>query len=341
MRASCVVVSAIVISVFAASCGGGESSSTGSGGAAGSASTSGTGGTAGATGVGGATGGAGGAGTGGSSGDGGTTGAGGGAGAGGAGGAPGSGGVTGAGGSAGGATGTGGAGGAAANDPTIAGTFDGALLGYPCGATHTGYDCDNVGCTNAQVTHTQTFRLGGAAGTVYNMTFRVRGVVEAYNYVGGTRDAANASITSNLDLFLQGGMPQAPGANGYDYNTYELDVSPPVAGAPNTYFFNSVVNADNPHTSVTTQHLTFAIDYTKTIKVAGGGTLTFKTFDSNCRSVMNCGPTQGNTCVAPRSVTLSGAMPAPPASFMQPYQMPTGAYGQWLFFDVNSVTAAN
>lgn len=235
---------------------------------------------------------------------------------------------------------TAGAGGTAGNDTAIAGSFDGALVTYPCGAAHSGFDCDNVGCTNGQVTHTKTFQLGGVSGSVYELTFRVRGIVEAYNYVGGTRDAGNASITSNLDLFLRGGAPQPSGASGYDYDVYELDVSPAVAGAPSTYFLNSVTNAENPHTSSATLHLSFAIDYTKTIRVPGGGTITLKQFDSNCKSVMNCGKTAGSSCAAPRSVSLSDAMPAAPTSFTQPYQMPTGAYGQWLFFDVTNVAAA-
>jgi hypothetical protein len=237
-----------------------------------------------------------------------------------------------------GSSGNGGAGGAS-SDTTIAGKLDGALITYPCGTGHSGFDCDNVGCSNGKVTHTQTFQIGGDSGSTYNLTFRVRGIVEAYNYVGGTRDAGDASITKNPDLFLRGGAAQPAGASGSDYDVYELDVSPAVPNSPNTYFLNSVTNAENPHTSGTTLHLSFAIDYTKTIPVMGGGTITVKQYDSNCKSVMNCGPVAGNSCAAPRKIDLSGASPAP-SSFTQPYQMPTGAYPQWLFFDVTSVTKA-
>jgi len=132
---------------------------------------------------------------------------------------------------------------------------------------------------------------------------------------------------------------QEPSGSGNDYNTYELDVSPAVAGEANVYYLNSVIASENPHTSSATQHLTFDINYNATIKVTGGGTLTFKTYDSNCKEVQNCGPTQGNQCQAPRTVSLAGVMPAAPTSFIQPFQMPTGAYGQWVFFDVLSVTA--
>jgi hypothetical protein len=260
-------------------------------------------------------------------------------GAGGAGGATaGGGGASGGNAGSAGSSGNGGAGGAS-SDTTIAGKLDGALITYPCGTGHSGFDCDNVGCSNGKVTHTQTFQIGGDSGSTYNLTFRVRGIVEAYNYVGGTRDAGDASITKNPDLFLRGGAAQPAGASGSDYDVYELDVSPAVPNSPNTYFLNSVTNAENPHTSGTTLHLSFAIDYTKTIPVMGGGTITVKQYDSNCKSVMNCGPVAGNSCAAPRKIDLSGASPAP-SSFTQPYQMPTGAYPQWLFFDVTSVTKA-
>src|SRR4051812_1503898 len=200
----------------------------------------------------------------------------------------------------------------------IVGAFDGALLTFPCGGSATGFDCANVGCTGKEVTHTTVYRVGGQAGTVYNMTFRVRGVVEGYQYQGGTRDQGTTSQATNPDLFYQGGQGLPAGGRGSDYNTYQLTVAPPVAGAPNTYFLNSIpVNPRDPGAV----HLTFVADFTKTIKISGGGTITFSTFDSNCRTVMNCEKSANNNCANHWTVPLTGATPAPPASFMQPYQM--------------------
>jgi hypothetical protein len=262
------------------------------------------------------------------------------------------GGSTGTGGvSTGGATGTGGVGGkgtgggaggagGAVDLLSVAASFDGQLLQFPCGTSHSGYDCDNVGCSGGTVTHTTTYPIKGTTGTIYSVTFNVRGIVEAYAYVGGTRAAGSASVSqraTNGGLFCAGGA-QEPSGSGNDYNTYELDVSPAVAGEANVYYLNSVISSENPHTSSATQHLTFDINYNATIKVTGGGTLTFKTYDSNCKQVQNCGPTQGSQCQAPRTVSLAGVTPTAP-TFTQPFQMPTGAYGQWVFFDVTNVTA--
>jgi len=219
--------------------------------------------------------------------------------------------------------------------------MDGSLSKFPCGdaTSNDGYDCANVGCTGNTATHTTTYTMKGDSTKVYAVTFNVRGVVEPYAYVGGTRAAGTAGIATSSSLFCSGGT-QEPSGNGNDYNTYELDVTPPVTGEANTYYLNSVISSENPHTSNVTQHLTFAINYNATIKVMGGGTVTFKSYDSNCRLVQNCGPTQGNKCQAPRTVSLSGLTPAAPTDFMQPFQMPTGFYGQWVYFDVVSVTLA-
>ncbi len=117
-----------------------------------------------------------------------------------------------------------------------------------------------------------------------------------------------------MNLFLTGGAQQQPNGSGYDYNTYEMDVFPAGSGMqPDVYFLNSVDNNENPHTSGNTQHLTFPISYSATIKVYGGGKIVFTTFDSNCTQVMNCGTkaqNAGNVCTSHYSVPLTGTNPA-------------------------------
>jgi hypothetical protein len=236
------------------------------------------------------------------------------------------------------AAGSGGAAGAGV-DPTVAEDWDGALLTFPCGNTHDAYNCSNTDCTNNKTTKTTEWTIGGTAGVIYDVTVNVRGIVETYYYPGATRDGG--SIASNPDLFASGGQVEDSSGPNYDYNTYQLVVTPAVQGAPNIYFLNSVTMAENPHASNSpTTHTTFPINYTKTIKVTGGGKVTFSTFDSNCTFLQNCGPTQGSTCMAPRTVALDGVLPAAPTSFTQPYEQPTGAWGQWVHFDVTNVAVA-
>lgn len=338
----------------------GIAGSTGSG-TGGTSATGGTTATGGNNGTGGTTAGTGGSATGGTTGSGGVTNSGGTTGSGGAatggntgtGGTSSTGGTTGTGGAAG-APGTGGSGGGAAGSSgnllSIVGALDGSLMTHDCAkASSTGYDCPNIGpCSGNQVTWSKTFPISGTTGQKYTMAFHVYGVVEPYNYVNTTRDAGNnTSVTSSLDLFAHGGTPQAANGNGYDYNTYEVDVSPAGSGMmPDVYYLNSVDNADNPHVNTnTTQHTTFPISYSKSITIYGGGQITFKTFDSNCVQVMNCGTlaqNSNNSCSQHYTVSLTGADPQPPSSFHQPYDGPSGngeQYGQWVFIDVTAVTA--
>jgi hypothetical protein len=242
----------------------------------------------------------------------------------------------------GGSTGGGGTGGAATGT-AIAGALDGWLYLVPCnGGAASGYDCANNGCVAGTVTQTTQFAIGGVTGQVYDMTFHVRGVVEAYNYNGGTRDQGTTlqmQVETGNDLFHRGGMQLASGASGYDYNTMQLDVAPAVSGEPNRYFFNSV---PVPLTDPSAAHLTFVIDYTKTIKITGGGMLTFSSFDSNCRLVMNCEKSSTNMCANHWTVPgVASAMPAPPATFMQPFTNGSGQFGQWLYVDVTDVVPAS
>jgi hypothetical protein len=260
--------------------------------------------------------------------------------------------AAGAGGSAGGGTA-----GAGAIDPTtFTGGWDGALIEFPCGSTGSGYDCQQPASAQCKNYNQQSnpvvstippangvpdsWTMGGTPGTVYNVTFHLRGVVEVTSYVGGTRDAGNTSVqTTPRDLFQVGGAVQDNTGPSFDYNTYELDVTPAVSGAANVYFLNSVTTAQNPHASNSpTTHLTFDIDYSATIKVPGGGKVSMTVTDSNCTQVQNCGNAAGNTCAAPRTVSLAGSTPPAPA-FAQPFSN-GNFHGQWVFFDVTNVTVA-
>ncbi len=276
----------------------------------------------------------------------------------GAGGATGGSGGRAAGGSAGttGAAGSAGAGAGTLDPTTFTGGWDGALVEYGCGNSGSSYDCSQpaaAGCkqydqkSNPVVSTIPpsngaptTWTMGGNPGTNYNVTVHVRGVVEVISYVGGTRAAGNTSIlTTPRNLFQVGGVPQDVNGPSFDYNTYEVHVTPAVTGEANVYYLNSVTVAQNPHASNTpTVHLTFDVDYSATIKVPGGGKVTLKVTDTNCRQVQNCGDTTGNTCAKPRVVNIAGSTPAAP-TFSQPL-VSGGYYGQWVFFDVTNVTVA-
>jgi hypothetical protein len=103
--------------------------------------------------------------------------------------------------------------------------------------------------------------FGGHTGTLYEVTLRVRGVVEPKNFTGGEVQQEHFQI---------GGTPVAD-----HYNFYSLHVSNPDV----TYNFNR--NADK------VGHYTFAVDYVVTIPIRGGATVTMGAYDLNDVAIAN------------------------------------------------------
>ncbi|KYF60814.1 hypothetical protein BE11_05705, partial [Sorangium cellulosum] len=112
--------------------------------------------------------------------------------------------------------------------------------------------------TSKRVDEKRTF--GGSPDTIYQVTVRLRGVVEPETYKGGTPDGMH---------FRVGGSP-----DNATYNVYSFSVSDP----PEVYYLN-----DSP----TVGHDVFIIDHTKTIPVRGGATVSFLGDDPNRVMIAN------------------------------------------------------
>jgi hypothetical protein len=131
------------------------------------------------------------------------------------------------------------------------------------------------------------------------------------------------------DLWYEGGtVPLST------YESYELHVTPKVQGAANDYYLNARDGTDEHDGN------TWVIDYAASIKVRGGGTITYRTFDSNCAEIMNCGPNSRTAPMCmPRIVDLGQTVPLPPPGFSQPPVNAQGSPGQWFLIDVTDVRA--
>lgn len=112
--------------------------------------------------------------------------------------------------------------------------------------------------TNDQFTDERQF--GGQPGKRYQVTLRVRGVVEPMMYKDGQRVG---------EYFYIGGAP-----NNATYNIYQLSVSAPAQH----YFFNRQDKVG---------HKIFTIDYTVTIEIEGGAKLTLHGNGQNGRMITN------------------------------------------------------
>ncbi len=150
----------------------------------------------------------------------------------------------------------------------IAAALDGYRYEFPCKDPmpenpKPGADGDSARATNDPATNdkfTDVRKFGGEPGKRYKVTLRVRGVVEPMMYKDGQMVG---------DYFYVGGEP-----NNATYNIYQLTVSSP----PAHFFFNRQDSVG---------HRIFTIDYTATIEIEGGATLSFHGDGQNGRMITN------------------------------------------------------
>jgi hypothetical protein len=129
--------------------------------------------------------------------------------------------------------------------------------------------------TGAGYHATLAVSLGGTEGTIYDVTLRVRGVVEPANVVGGSRSGTEMFSYMNLDWrsvpFTAGGTVPV---DDTDYAQWRINVAEPAQ----YYFLNDYQRVG---------HYIFELDYEVTIPMAAHTTVTLEGIDSNERLIMN------------------------------------------------------
>lgn len=153
-------------------------------------------------------------------------------------------------------------------DDSPAAEIDGYRFEFPCKGEMPENPKEGAACESALVTgdpfETDNFyvvkRFGGEPGKRYKVTIRFRGVVEPMMYKDGKMDG---------DYFYRGGQP-----NNATYNIYRIDVSSPGAH----YFLNR---------QDAVGHKIFTIDYTKTIEIDAGATVTLSGNGQNGKLISN------------------------------------------------------
>ena len=153
-----------------------------------------------------------------------------------------------------------------AKDPGT--SLDGYRFEFPCKGAMPENPKKGAGCQSALVKgdpfKTDNFKkvinFGGDAGKTYKATLRFRGVVEPMMYKNGKMDG---------DYFYIGGEP-----NNGTYNIYKIDIA-----SPKSHYF---LNRQNK-----VGHRIFTIDYTKTIEVEGGSSITLSGNGQNGKLISN------------------------------------------------------
>jgi hypothetical protein len=150
----------------------------------------------------------------------------------------------------------------------IGASINGYRFEFPCkkpmpAQPKQGEDCES-GLVTGDPKKTDNFTaqrtFEGEKGKRYKVTLRFRGVVEPMMYKNGKMDG---------EYFYIGGEP-----NNGTYNIYKITISSP----PSHYFLNRQDKVG---------HRIFTIDYTKTIEIDGGATVTFLGDGQNGRLISN------------------------------------------------------
>lgn len=140
----------------------------------------------------------------------------------------------------------------------VAVMLDGLLWQLPCLGNNDGTACDAS-------SDSDTVTLGGDSTASYNVTLRIRGVVEQRTYTGGTMDGFWYSGTTGV------------ACGGDSYNIYSLHVSAP----DQTYYVNAGTS------SITN---CWVMDYERTITVQGGATIDLGAESCDSREIVNRDP---------------------------------------------------
>ncbi len=143
----------------------------------------------------------------------------------------------------------------------------------------------------------EEFKLGGELGKTYNVTISVNGIVEGKFYENGVRrrgaDFSDYYNPAGTDAWYTGGN-----AVPSRYNVFKLSVFMPNGTTEvEHYYLNSF-----PEASGLEFHKTVPIGYTATFEVPGQGVIRHMHQNSNCRSINNCGPGDGDVCPASQNV---------------------------------------
>ncbi len=147
-------------------------------------------------------------------------------------------------------------------------SIEGYRFEFPCKAPmpekpSPGANCDSAvvkGDPNKTDNFTTEKTFGGEKGKKYNVTLRFRGVVEPMMYKAGKQEG---------EYFYIGGEP-----NNGTYNIYKIAISSPQSH----YFLNRQDKVG---------HRIFTIDYTATIQIEGGATITFHGNGQNGKMISN------------------------------------------------------
>lgn len=174
-----------------------------------------------------------------------------------------------------------GAAGEGAGSLDIAKALDGLRVDDGCGDktvdTSVGAVCQHVTLTaSGGGKFTKSASIAGVAGVTYDVTLRIRGVVEPTRITGGTRADLSTFQYRSMDWrkvpYTVGGA--VANSTDADYNQWHIGVESPSGN----FYLNDYQK---------TGHYIFALDYQVTIPMAANTKVTLDVTDRNERQIVN------------------------------------------------------
>jgi hypothetical protein len=167
--------------------------------------------------------------------------------------------------------------GGAAGASNVASALDGLRVDDPCAGTPTienGAVCNHVTLTAAGgFKAAKEVTIGGTPGTTYDVTLRIRGVVEPTNISGGMRPDTTTFQYMNM-AFRTVPLTFGGSVQSADYAQWHIHVASPAQDA----YLNDYQK---------TGHYIFELDYEVTLAMAANTQVTLDASDSNERQIVN------------------------------------------------------
>lgn len=154
--------------------------------------------------------------------------------------------------------------------------FENPCVAYNAGCQPTDICWEDSVNSSKAFKHADVIQIGGTAGHQYDVTLRVRGVIEPRDYPtsckflegGNSQNGATISIIENCDGYGNSGS--------VTFNIWQFKIAEPA----HTYYFNAVKTHPG--------HRVDTIDQTFTIRVAAGTKIDFNYDDLNGGQIRNC-----------------------------------------------------
>jgi hypothetical protein len=154
--------------------------------------------------------------------------------------------------------------------------FENPCVAYNAGCQPTDICWEDSVNSSKAFKHSAVIAIGGVAGHEYDVTLRVRGVIEPRDYPsnctflqgGNSQNGATISIIEGCDGYGNSGS--------VTFNVWEFKIAEPA----HVYYFNAVKTHPG--------HRVDTIDQTFTVRVAGGTKINFGYDDLNGGQIRNC-----------------------------------------------------